>query len=91
MRYEPPRILREETVSDIADCRAMEMMYCERAKADPVNGWKWLGQAERWHDLGKREAAWRFQRTNAQQQMHAGPMQMGPNAVNGDSRSKQQG
>jgi hypothetical protein len=64
-------------VSDIADCRAMELMYRQRAEADPANGWKWLGQAERWHALGTREVAWRFQRRNAQQQMHAGPMQMG--------------
>jgi hypothetical protein len=78
-------------VSNMADCRTMELMYRERAKADPVNGWKWLGQAERWHQLGKREAAWRFQRRSAQQQMHAGPMAMGPNTVKGDFRSKQQG
>ena len=76
-------------MSEIADCRAMELIYRERAKADPVNGWKWLGQAERWRDLGKREVAWRFQRRNAQQKMHAGPMAMGPNTVKGDSRAKQ--
>jgi hypothetical protein len=79
-------------VSDnIADCRAMELMYRRRAKADPVNGWKWLGQAERWHDLAKREAAWRFQRRSRQLQMYTEPMAVGPNTVNGDFRSKQQG
>jgi hypothetical protein len=76
-------------VSNISDCRAMELMYLQRAKADPENSWKWLGQAARWHDLGKREVAWRFQRRNAQQQMHAGPMAMGPNTVKGDLRSQQ--
>ena len=73
----------------IQDCRAMELICRQRAKGDPANGWRWLGQAERWRDLGKREAAWRFQRRNGQQQMHAGPMQMGPNTVKGDSRAKQ--
>jgi hypothetical protein len=38
-----------------------------------------------------KEIAWRFQRRNAQQQMYAGPMAMGPNTVNGDARGKQQG
>jgi hypothetical protein len=78
-------------MSDVADCRAMEMMYRKRAEADPANSWKWLGQAERWHNLGKREVAWRFQQRNPQQQMHAGPMQVGSNTVNGDTRAKQQG
>jgi hypothetical protein len=76
---------------NVQDCRAMELICRQRATADPEHGWKWLEQAERWHDLGTREVAWRFQRRNAQQQMHAGPMQMGPNTVKGDSRAKQQG
>jgi hypothetical protein len=91
MQHHPPRDSRSKAVSDIADCRAMELMYRQRAEADPANGWKWLGQAERWHDLGTREVALRFQRRNAHQQMHAGPMQMGPNTVKDDSRGKQQG
>lgn len=80
-----------DPMSNIANCRAMELKCRQRAKADPEHGWKWLGQADRWHDLGKQESAWRFQRTSSQQQMHAGPMQMGPNPVNGDLRAKQQG
>jgi hypothetical protein len=44
---------------------------------------------DRWHSLGKREAAWRFQQRSIQQQMHAGPMAMGPNPVGGEPRSKQ--
>ena len=47
-------------MSDIADCRAMELLYRQRAKADPENSWKWLGQAERWHELGRNQIAWRF-------------------------------
>jgi hypothetical protein len=77
-------------MSDIADCRAMELLCRQRAKADPENSWKWLGQAERWHELGRNQIAWRFQQRN-NQQMHAGPMAMGPNTVNGDTRFKQLG
>jgi hypothetical protein len=77
-------------MSDIADCRAMELLCRQRAKADPANSWKWLGQAERWHELARSQIAWRFQQRNVQQ-MHAGPMSMGSNTVTGDSRSKQQG
>jgi hypothetical protein len=78
-------------MSDVTDCRAMELMCLQRAKADPERSGKWLGQADRWHDLGRQETAWRFQRRNKQQQMHSGPMAMGPNSVGGQSRSKQQG
>ena len=75
----------------VDDCRAMESLCRQRAKVDPARSWKWLGQADRWHDLGKQEIAWRFQQRIAQQQMHAGPMTMGPNTVRGDALSKQQG
>jgi hypothetical protein len=73
-------------MSDLADCGAMELIYRQRAMADPANSWKRLGQAERWRDLAKQEAAWRFQRRSSHQQMHAEPMAMGPNPVG----SKQQ-
>ena len=78
-------------MTDIANCRAMELMCLQRAKADPANGWKWLGQADRWHALGKREAAWRIQKSNIRQQMTPGPMTMGPNPVGGGPQFKQQG
>jgi hypothetical protein len=78
-------------MSDLTDCRGMETLLLERAKADPVRSGKWLGQAERWRELGKQETAWRLQRRSAQKQMHAGPMAMGPNPIAGGSRSKQQG
>jgi len=77
-------------MSDIADCRAMELLCHQRAKADPANSWKWLGQADRWHELARSQIAWRFQQRNVQQ-MHAGPVSIGPNTVNSDTRSKQQG
>jgi hypothetical protein len=77
-------------MSDL-DCRAMETLCRQRADADPEHSAKWLGQAERWRELARSGSAWRFQRRGGQQQMHAGPMAMGPNTVRGDSRSKQQG
>jgi hypothetical protein len=74
------------------DCRGMELLYRERAKADPEHSTKWLGQAERWQDLARSENAWRVQRRDTDQmQMHPGPMAMGPNTIRGDARSKQQG
>jgi len=78
-------------MSDLADCRAMELLYLERAKADPNNSTKWLGQAERWSELARHEIAWRFQRRPGRQQMHAGPMAMGPNPVQIGSHWKQMG
>jgi hypothetical protein len=69
---------------NVSNCRAMELLCRQRAKADPANSWKWLGQAERWRKLGQRQSA---QRT-VPKQMHAGPA-MGPNTINGDLRCKQ--
>jgi hypothetical protein len=74
-------------MSNIIDCRAMELLCRQRAKADPQNSGKWLGQAERWRELGHSEVASRFQQRN-NQQMHAGPMAMGPNTISGDSRQQ---
>jgi len=78
-------------MSDIANCHAMELLCRQRAKADPEHSEKWIGHADRWHDLAKQESAWRFQRRSNQQEVHAGQMTMGPNTVNGDARAKQQG
>jgi hypothetical protein len=88
--------VRQETrkgnvMNDVANCRAMQLLCRERASADPSHSGKWLGQAARWRELEARETAWQFQRRNRQQQMHAGPMAMGPNPVGGDLRNKQQG
>jgi len=88
--------VRQETkkgniMSDVTNCRAMELLCRERASADPSHSGKWLGQAKRWRELEQRETAWQFQRRNRQQQMHAGPMAMGPNPVGNDLRNKQQG
>jgi len=78
-------------MGDIANCHAMELLCQQRAKADPVRREKWLGQADRWHDLAKQENAWRFQRRSKQPQEHAGQMTMGPDPVSDQLRSKQQG
>ena len=76
-------------MSDIKDCREMELWCLQRARAEPENHWRWVEQAERWRDLAHSQIAFNFQKPG-QQQMHAGPMQMGPNTINGDLR-KQQG
>jgi hypothetical protein len=47
-------------MNKVIDCRAMELWCIERAKADPKNSWKWLGQAERWQELGHSQVACRF-------------------------------
>jgi hypothetical protein len=64
-------------MSDLTDCKVMEQLYRERAKADPAHSGKWLGQADRWHELARSENAWRFQRRD-NRQMHAGPMAVQP-------------
>jgi hypothetical protein len=69
----------------------MELLCIQRAKADPDHSGKWLGQADRWRNLAKRENAWRTQRKSKDQQMFAGAMTMGPNPIDGRSRSRQQG
>jgi hypothetical protein len=76
-------------MSEIKDCREMELWCLRRAVAEPHNQWKWLGQAERWRELAHQRIAFNFQKTS-QRQMHAGPMLMGSNTINGDFR-KQQG
>jgi hypothetical protein len=78
-------------MSERTDCRGMEQICRERAKADPKHSSKWLGQADRWRELAEREHAWRSQRRATHQQMHAGTMAIGPDAVRDGSRFKQQG
>jgi len=75
-------------MNDRLRCHDMEMLCRQRANVDAKHNWKWLGEADRWRELGHREIAWRFQQKNVQQ-MHVGPMAMGPNTAYGDSRSKQ--
>ena len=72
-------------MNDRLRCHDMEMLCRQRAKVDPPTQ---LEVARRWRELGHREIASRFQQKNVQQ-MHAGPMAMGPNTIYGDSRSKQ--
>jgi hypothetical protein len=69
-------------MSEIVNYHAMEILCLQRAKRDPANSGKWVAQAERWQSL----TAWRSQQLHKRQQMHAGPMAMGPNTINGDAR-----
>lgn len=81
----------KNAMSDLENCRAMELMYLQRAKLDPPHSGKWLERAERWAEHGRREARWLVQQRIARQQMHAGAMAMAAYTVSGDSRSKQLG
>jgi hypothetical protein len=79
-------------MSDIKECREMELWCLQRARTEPGNHWKWVGQAERWRELARSQISFNFQKdAPQQQQMHAGPMAMGPNTINGDLRGKQLG
>jgi hypothetical protein len=62
------------------DCRKMQLWCLQRAKDEPAQSMKWVGQAERWRQLG---------RSQVQQGQFAGPS-MGPYTINGDMRHKQQ-
>jgi hypothetical protein len=66
----------------VLECRELESLCRQRAVSDRAHSWKWLGDADRWNDLTHREVASRFQNIP----MHAGPIAMGPNTVEGDSR-----
>ena len=68
-------------MNNLVGCREIESLCRERALSDPAHSWKWLGEADRWSDLAHREITSRFQ----QRPMHAGPMAMGPNTIEGDS------
>lgn len=74
-------MVRKNPMSDFTDSKCKETLYRVRAE----------DQTERWRELARSEKAWRFQRRTTQQQMHAGPMQMGPNPVGENLRAKEQG
>ena len=65
----------------IVGFREIELLCRQRAISDLEHSWKWQGEADRWSDLAHREIASRFHNN----EMHAGPMAMGPNDVEGDS------
>jgi hypothetical protein len=66
---------------DTSECRKMQLWCLQRARAEPEHSAKWLGQAERWRQLG---------RSQIQQGQYTGPMTVGPYTVSGDIRHKQQ-
>lgn len=45
----------------LVGCREIESLCRQRAISDRGHSWKWLGEADRWRDLARREAASRFQ------------------------------
>jgi hypothetical protein len=69
----------------ILDCREIETLCRQRAISDRAHSWKWLGEADRWSDLAHREIGSRFRN----KPMHAGPMAIGPNTINGDSHRQE--
>jgi hypothetical protein len=71
-------------MSEIVNYHAMEILCLQRAKRDPANSGKWVAQAERWQELGQSRTAWRSRQL--EQRMHVGPMAMGPNTIDGDTR-----
>jgi hypothetical protein len=72
-------------MDDLLNCRHMELLCRQRAKVDPEHSWKWLGQAERWRNLGRNKITSRFKRSNSEQS-DLSPMAMGPNTIDGDQR-----
>jgi hypothetical protein len=69
----------------ILDCREVESLCRQRAISDRGHSWKWLGEADRWSDLAHQQNASHLQNTP----MHTGPMAMGPNTIEGDSRRRE--
>ena len=68
-------------MNNLTGCREIENLCRQRAISDRAHRWKWLGEADRWSDLAHHEIASRFQKNP----IHAGPMAMGPNTLEGDS------
>jgi hypothetical protein len=68
----------------IAGCREIELLCRQRAISDRARSWQWLRKADSWSNLAHREIASRFQNS----EMHAGPMAIGPNNIEGDSRRR---
>ena len=72
-------------MDDLLNYRGMELLCRQRAIVEPEHTWKWLGQAERWRNLGHRKITSRFKRSNSEQP-DLGPMAIGPNTIDGDQR-----
>ena len=65
-----------------SNCTIMELHCLERARFEPRNRGKWIAQAERWHELGRAQNAWRLQKKPLQQSMQTAAMATQPNATN---------
>jgi hypothetical protein len=69
-------------MNDIADYGDMELWCLQRARDEPENAQRWreIAHARIRNDFGKRPV---------QQQMTAGPMEMGPHPVTGRRQTQQ--
>lgn len=76
-------------MNDIADYGDMELWCLQRARDEPENAWKWQGQAQRWRELAHARIRNDFGKRPVQQQMTAGPMEMGPHPVTGRRQTQQ--
>ena len=76
-------------MNDIADYGDMELWCLQRARDEPENAWKWQGQAQRWREIAHARIRNDFSKRPAQQQMTAGPMEMGPHPVTGRRQTQQ--
>src|ERR1700683_2569320 len=76
-------------MNDLADYGDMELWCLQRARDEPENAWKWQGQAQRWREIAHARIRNDFDKPSDQQQMTAGPMEMGPHPVTGRRQTQQ--
>ena len=67
-------------MDQLMGCREMELLCRHRATFDTQHRWKWLGDAQRWGDLARRETVARYGE-------HPAPMAIGSNTVGYRSRA----
>ena len=67
-------------MQDLLNCRQMELLCRQRAKADPEQSRKWLARAERWKSLWARTISSSFKQSSSGQ-ANLGPMAMGPSGT----------
>ena len=79
---------RDGVAMGINDCTMTELYCLERSKLEPLNRGKWIAQAERWHELGRAQKAWRLQKKPLQQSMHVGPMATQADVTNGSEQQQ---
>jgi hypothetical protein len=60
-------------MNNLVGCREIESLCRQRTFSDRAHSWKWLGEAQRWHDLAHHEIALPFQNRPMQAAMAVGP------------------